>query len=122
MVLRRWVTGIGAGLVLAACGGSGGSPLEPPSGPAVSADTINIIDNAFGPQTVLITQGGTVTWTWAGTNTMQHNVKWASGSVTLPSSPTQATGTPFDVMFPQPGTYEFVCTLHAGMDGAVFVQ
>lgn len=121
MVLRRWVTGIGAGMVLAACGGGGGGPLQPP-GPPVTADTVNIVDNQFGPTAVSVVSGGTVTWTWSPNNTMQHNVRWMSGPVMPPSSPTQATGAPFEVTFTQFGTYEFVCNLHTGMQGTVFVQ
>lgn len=124
MNLGRWIVGCGAAVVLAACGGGsgGGNPLQPPPGPALLADTVNIVDNSFGPQTVKVTQGGTVTWTWAGTNTMQHNVRWASGPTLPPGSATQATGTPYDVTFAQVGNYEYVCSVHQGMQGAVFVE
>jgi plastocyanin len=121
---RRWIAACGI-VVGAACGSSGGDdPFQPPPGPAVMADTVTIVDNSFGPETVKITNGGTVTWIWSPTNTMQHNVLWGTvpAGAMPPSGPTQATGAPFEVTFTQVGTYEFVCTLHVGMQGAVFVE
>lgn len=125
--MRVWsaMAGLGCAALLAACGESnptGGNTLQPPPGPAVGADTITIVDNAFGPATVLITTGGTVTWIWNMNNLQQHNVRWGAAPMMPPGSPTQATGTPFEVTFAQAGTYEFVCSIHAGMQGAVFVQ
>jgi plastocyanin len=122
----RWIAAFGV-LAGAACGSSSGinNPIEPPPGVAVPADTVNIIDNSFGPSTVKITAGGSVTWTWDATNTMQHNVRWGSwpGAVTSPpNGPTQATGAPFEVILTAVGMYEFVCSLHSGMSGAVFVE
>lgn len=125
MQMRRWMVGCGAAVVLTACGGSGtgpDNPLQPPPGPAVPFDTVLIVDNAFGPEAVKITLNGTLTFEWAGTNVMQHNVRWASGPTIPPPGPTQATGAPFEVTFAQAGTYEFVCTLHTAMQGAVFVE
>jgi plastocyanin len=124
-VSRGWLS-LAAAVVLAACGGSGptdnGNPLQPPPGPPVAADTITIVDNAFGPQSVKVTNGGTVTWLWNSSNTQQHNVRWGTGPVMPMGSPTQSTGAPFEVVFTQPGTYEFVCSVHQGMQGAVFVE
>ena len=124
MSLRRLVLACGV-LLWVACGSSTGSgnPLQPPPGPALPADTVVIVDNAFGPTSVKISNGGTVTWEWSASNTMQHNVRWASAPGAFPpASPTQATGQPFEVTFTQVGTYQFVCTLHTGMEGAVFVE
>ncbi len=121
----RWMAAFGL-LIAAACGdgSSGGNdPLQPPPGPAVMADTINIIDNAFGPTSVKIVSGGTVTWTWDAANTQQHNVRWGTvPGTTPPQSPTQATGAPFDVTLTTPGAYQYVCTLHSNMSGTVFVE
>jgi plastocyanin len=126
MDLRRWLMGGGTAVMLAACGDSGpggGNPLQPPPGPPVMAAAISVVDNSFGPQTVLVSVGGTVTWTWSAANAQQHNVKFSSGPPPLPAgSATQASGAPFEVMFGQVGTYEFFCSIHLGMQGAVFVQ
>lgn len=122
---RSWIAACGF-LLAVACGGGSGTdnPFQPPPGPAVPADTVVIVDNQFGPSTVKVTNGGTVTWEWSPTNTMQHNVRWGvvpAGQMP-PAGPTQATGMPFEVTFTQVGSYEFVCTLHAGMQGVVFVE
>ena len=117
---------VGVALMIAACGGSGGSdnPLQPPPGPAVQADTINVSDNVFGPGSIKIVTGGSVTWTWNPSNVQQHNVRWAAvpAGAMPPQGPTQATGAPFEVQLTMAGTYEYVCTLHSGMQGAVFVE
>lgn len=119
MRLVRWIAA--CGVILAACGGgsnNGGNPLQP--GTPVLADTVTIVDNAFGPAAVTVSPGGTVTWIWAGSN--QHNVQWSSGPGTLPTnSPTQATGMPYTVTFNDVGTYRFACSLHSNMGGTVFV-
>lgn len=120
----RWMAAFGV-LIAAACGGSSGGndPIQPPPGAAVQADTINIIDNAFGPTAVKIVSGGEVTWTWDPTNTQQHNVRWGTvPGTTPPQGPTQATGAPFAVTLTTPGAYQYVCTLHTGMEGTVFVE
>ena len=114
-------------LVLAACGGGSGgmdNPLQPPPGPALQADTIAVNDNFFGPVTVKIASGGTVTWTWNPSNTQQHNVRWAKvpDLAMPPQGPTQVTGAPFDVTLTMPGVYEYVCNLHTGMLGTIFVE
>jgi len=118
--------------LLVACGGSDGpagtsnTPQEPAGNP-VAAATIQVQDNFYSPSTVLISAGGTVTWTWAGDN---H-------SVTPDGSPTftgvALRNAPFTlgpVVFALAGTYSFHCTAHGvpgtygggTMTGAVFVR
>ena len=114
-------------LLVAACGGSGSGPNDPPVPPpglAVMADTIQISDNVFGPTDVKIVSGGAVTWTWSPSNTQTHNVRWGvvPAGANPPQGPTQATGSPFEVTLTVVGVYEYVCTLHTGMEGHVFVE
>ena len=121
-----WMAVIGV-LLVAACGGSGGGPndpLQPPPGPALAADTIQVSDNVFGPTDVKIVSGGMVTWTWNPANSQTHNVRWGTIPPTAmpPQGPTQITGSPFDVTLTVVGVYEYVCNLHAGMSGHIFVE
>ena len=74
---------------------------------------VGVVDNAFEPANLQVIAGEDVTWTWNGSN--DHNVIGDSLE-----SPVQDTGT-FIYTFDEPGEYEYVCTLHAGMDGTVVV-
>jgi plastocyanin len=51
-----------------------------------------------------------------GRNLSPHNVVFSDAA-----SPEQATGT-FRPTFDQPGTYTYVCTVHAFMEGVVIVS
>ena len=121
-VVMRVVPWIAAcGVVLVACGGD--DPLEPPPGPPVSSAAITVVDNSYSPATVLLTAGGMVTWTWSGTNNNSHNVVFTSGPNPPAGYPTlQATGPSYDATFGTAGTYNFHCTNHGGMRGAIFVK
>lgn len=99
------------GLVLTACGGDGdesGEPLEP--------GVVEVDDNFFRPETIRITTGETVTWRWVGN--IAHNVIHDGPDEFR--SKTQTKGT-FEHTFDSPGEYDYVCTLHTGMDGTVVV-
>jgi plastocyanin len=82
---------------------------------------VSVQDNFFDEDNVVIAAGGTVTWTWAGSN--QHNVTWVSDG--LPDSPTQVAGT-HSVTFNTPGTYVYYCSIHgsstSGMRGTIVVK
>jgi plastocyanin len=74
--------------------------------------------NVFDPAQVDIATGGSVTFTWAGA---LHNVTWQSPPASVPNSGDRSSGS-FDVTFTQAGTYNYQCTLHPGMNGAVTVH
>lgn len=109
----------GANTVQASASGVTGSPQAftatgTSSTPPATAN-VSVIDNAFDPDATTVAAGGTVTWTWNGAS--GHNVTFPSGS----SSSTQASGT-FSRAFPAAGTFDYQCTIHAGMNGTVTVQ
>jgi plastocyanin len=116
-----------------ACGGSDGptgtsnTPPEPQGNP-VAAATIQVKDNFYSPSTVLISAGGTVTWSWEGDN---HSVTPDGATTFSPTAPLRSA--PFTlgpVVFAVAGTYSFHCTAHGvpgtygsgTMTGAVFVR
>ena len=136
-------------LVLAACGGSSGgsgssTPASSPtaasggsSAPASSptsasgggSSAVSIADFAFSPQTLTVPAGTTVTWT--NNDGAPHTVTSTDG----PSTSAQTTGVfdsgnlgsgqTFSFTFDKPGTFYYVCTLHAAqasMHGTVVVQ
>ena len=89
-----------------------------PAGASDSARvTIKNID--FHAATVTIHRGGTITWTFADRN-VSHNVT-SRGKLRFRSSPTKRSGT-YRVRFTKPGTYAYVCTIHANMRGRVVVR
>lgn len=79
-----------------------------------AAPTVAVVDNAFEPVHAEVTAGTTVRWSWEGTGT-EHNVVGDDFE-----SPTQDAGT-FEHTFASPGTYDYRCTLHGSMRGAITV-
>ena len=111
-----WIT-IGA-LVLAAVLFRGASSLfggSPPdlSSPVSGVSTVAVDDNAFAPAAIEVPTGTAVTWQWQGS--ADHNVVGDEFE-----SPVQDEGD-FAHTFDAPGTYDYRCTLHGGMDGGVVV-
>lgn len=104
--------------VFLACGE--GDMLEPPPGPAVAAASVAVSDNSFGPAAVRLSVGGNVTWTWAGGN--PHNINFTSGASRPSGTPTAQTSGTYMATFTVVGTYNYNCTLHGGMRGAIFVE
>jgi plastocyanin len=95
-------------------GGSGGGGGGGGTSPVVT-NSITVGDDIFTPASAQTSIGSTVTWTWQAQN--EHNVTFASGS----SSATQRTGT-FARQFPAAGTFDYSCTIHAGMNGSILVK
>ena len=116
-----WTLGstVGAQTLEASVAGATGSPVmffatgEDPVPPSAAAVTVQ--DNSFNPNSTRLATGGTVTWTWAGSN--PHNVTFTSGS----NSTTQTGGT-FMRTFATEGTFSYQCTIHSGMTGTVEVE
>ncbi len=83
---------------------------------APSGVTVTVSNNLFTPQNVTISAGQTVTWQWANTAGVAHDVTTSSGSPTVPTSPSPTVASPFTfgpVTFTTPGVYTYYCTQHA---------
>jgi plastocyanin len=98
--------------VLAACSAAAGDPAD-----ATPVKTGEVVakDNRFDPVAVEVPAGTTVTWRFEDGGT-PHDVTfddWKSGAP-------QSEGTVRHA-FDRPGTYDYRCTLHSGMDGRVVV-
>jgi plastocyanin len=85
--------------------------------PGQTATVAATANSTFDPPTVVIAPNGTVTWTFA----MLHNVTFTGAAPTGGNIPDQATGS-VQRTFPTAGTYDYRCTIHAGMAGRVTVQ
>ncbi len=116
-------------LALSACGGAsdaeegGAGGTVAAQGPA-EAQTATVVGNArlkFSPSTITA-KAGTLALTLQIEGGVPHNLVFDADTIgedinTI--SEGSATGT-FE--FPKAGTYDFVCTIHSGMDGKVVVS
>lgn len=99
--------------VAGACGGDDEPTGPDQNGPTVSASAANV----FSPATIEVAIGQSVTWVFGP---VDHNVIF-----------NPVTGAPQDIpivrntsvarTFSSAGTFPYVCTLHAGMNGTVRV-
>ena len=112
-------------LAVAGCGGDTGTNGGDDNGgggggtnPVVTTDVmVGSGGNVFTPPDIQVSPGATVTWTWA--NSVTHNVTFTDN--TIDDSGDQAGGMYSTAMPATAGTYNYVCTIHQGMDGSVLV-
>jgi plastocyanin len=120
-------------VMLPGCGGSaegtipgGGDTAAnaPPgegAGRTVSAEPKQIsIDNfKYVPDTLTVPAGTKVTWT--NHDDMPHTVT-STGKPRILDSDALDTDDQFSHIFAEPGTYDYVCTVHPKMSGRVIVE
>jgi plastocyanin len=82
--------------------------------PAVGVDEVVARDLAFVPPAVQVPAGTTVTWRFDDAR-VPHNVQGDGFKSEI------LTKGSFQHRFDRPGSYAYVCTLHAGMTGRVVV-
>ncbi|MCC6245999.1 MAG: CHRD domain-containing protein [Gemmatimonadaceae bacterium] len=87
------------------------APISPEATAAVSATS----SNSFTPATVTVRVGGSVAYSFSG----DHNVIF-SGAGAPADVPVTNSGT-VNRTFLTAGTYNYTCSLHAGMNGSVLV-
>lgn len=108
-------------LALAACGGSD-SPTTPiiPSTPTnpVATTSVSLQNNLFSPANIVVAPSAVVTFT--NTDGISHNVIFANQNIT--SIADWASGDRTATMPAAAGTYNYTCTIHAGMSGTIKVQ
>jgi len=105
--------------------GNGGNGVGNGGGQPVATTSVDVLDNlTFNPNSIIVSSGATVTWTWQGGEV--HTVTWVSAVAGLPNSPDQATGTHEVTMPTAAGQFDYYCALHgsptSGMRGTVQVQ
>ena len=114
--MRPWlkVLALSLAVVMGACQVADQGQVIGPTVPGVNVADVS----GFTPSTMTIAVGDSVTFSWFGNNTYSHNVTFTSDTVL--NSPTQRSGL-FTVTFPNPGTYNYKCTIH-GEKGVVIVH
>jgi plastocyanin len=84
--------------------------------PAATAD-VKIDNFSFGPQTLKVAIGTTVTWT--NRDDIPHTVVSTDGSF---KSKVRDTDETFSYKFEKAGTYPYFCSLHPKMTGQIVVH
>jgi plastocyanin len=105
------LTLLAASLLATACGGSGKT-----SEPVATTEVAMVKSYRFDPKTIEIESGQTVTWT--NEDNFTHTVE-----VEGQEDHKVGQGESVEITFDEPGTYDYVCTLHSqDMDGTVIVR
>jgi plastocyanin len=142
--MKRWLVMLLAcmalGLVVAACGdddddesgnGGGGEETQQPAdegggggGGGGGGTSVGMQNIQFDPAEITVAPGDTVTWT--NDEAVPHDVQKERGpGPDFNSGPEggMGEGDKFEHTFDEPGTYEYVCRVHApGMAGTVVVR
>jgi plastocyanin len=137
--MTRWLALLLAcmalGLVAAGCGddddddggGGGAATTEEPAGGGEDGGggggggggaEVSEEDITFQPGEVTVGVGDTVTWT--NNDSVDHDVTADSFSSGEPGG--MAPGDTFEHTFEEAGMFDYVCTVHPGMEGTVVVE
>lgn len=119
--VTRWALGAllaTATLLLIAGPASGGS-----DSPAANAAgkrkpvKVKVGDDFFSPDALRVKKRTTVKWRWLAKNSRPHNVTLTKGPKGVNkgdfTSGTGVTGVKFSAKLKKPGSYKFICTIHA---------
>jgi plastocyanin len=98
-------------------GGVSRSSVAKAGQPPVSDTEVKIDNFSFGPATVTVAAGTTVTWT--NRDDIPHTV--VSDDKVFKSK-VMDTDEKFSFTFAKPGTYSYFCSVHPKMTGKVVVQ
>jgi plastocyanin len=107
-------------LTAAACGGDdgGGEQGASSEGCPEGAVVIRMVDIKFDPEDATADAGQEICWT--NEDSIDHDVSAESGASF--KSELFGKGQTFTATVDQPGTVEYVCTIHPGMTGTIAVS
>ena len=115
---NMWVAGLAAPVMIAMLLLFAGSPSvkanDQPSAANAEVKTDNFV---FGPETITVPVGATVTWT--NKDDIPHTSVSTDGVF---KSKVLDTDEQFSYTFTKAGTYPYYCTIHPKMTGKVLVQ
>ena len=105
-------------LLAAGCGSSNENKNATPSAPATGkGPKVDMKNIAFDPKTTTVKVGQTVTWT--NQDDVDHNVVATNGAKF--ESDNFGKGGTYSYKATKPGTIQYTCTLHPGMDATLTV-
>jgi plastocyanin len=115
---RVWFASLATPVVIAMLLLFAGSPRVRANDQASPANAAVKIDNfVFGPQTITVPVGATVTWT--NSDDIPHTAVSTDGVF---KSKVMDTDEKFSYTFTKAGTYSYYCSIHPKMTGKVVVQ
>jgi plastocyanin len=113
-----WVASFTASVAIAIVLLVAGSPsVMANAQPSPAPAEVKIDNFVFGPQTITVPVGATVTWT--NKDDIPHTSVSTDGVF---KSKVLDTDEQFSYTFTKPGTYPYYCTIHPKMTGKVIVQ
>jgi plastocyanin len=113
-----WVAGLATPVMIALLLLAGSPSVKANSDQPSGATTAVKIDNfSFGPETLTVPVGATVTWT--NRDDIPHTAVSTEGVF---KSKVMDTDEKFSYTFARAGTYPYYCTIHPKMTGKVVVQ
>ena len=99
------------------------APPDGPEEPTVADDVAEVEMGlaSFEPAEITVAAGTTVIW--VNDSGVEHTVTAGTrGNPTNLFDETVSTGDSFSYQFDEPGTYQYFCDIHPGMDGVVAVE
>jgi len=112
-----WVAGLAMPVMIALLLLAASPSVTAADQPAAANAEVKIDNFSFGPQTVTVPVGATVTWT--NHDDIPHTVVSTDGVF---KSKVRDTDEKFSYTFTKSGTYPYYCTIHPKMTGKVVVQ
>src|SRR4029077_17423793 len=114
-----WIAGLAVPALIAVLLLFIGSPIVTANAPQAAAKTAEVkIDNfSFGPSTLTVAVGATVTWT--NHDDIPHTAVSTDG---IFKSKVLDTDDKFSYTFTKAGNYPYFCSIHPKMTGTIVVQ
>ena len=112
-----WIAGVAVPVMIAMILLAGSVSVAANAEPSAAAASVKIDNFVFGPQTLTVPLGTTVTWT--NSDDIPHTSVSTEGVF---KSKVLDTDEKFSYTFTKAGTYPYYCTIHPKMTGQIVVQ
>jgi len=112
-----WIAGVAVPVMIAMILLAGSFSVAANAEPSAAAASVKIDNFVFGPQTITVPVGTTVTWT--NVDDIPHTAVSTDGVF---KSKVMDTDENFSYTFTKAGTYSYYCSVHPKMTGKVVVQ
>ena len=114
---KPWISGVAAPVLIATMLLALSSRVTANAEPSAPAAAVKIDNFVFGPQTITVPVGTTVTWT--NVDDIPHTAVSTDGVF---KSKVMDMDEKFSYTFTKAGTYSYYCSVHPKMTGKVVVQ